>query len=231
MNWLFRRSRLSRRLGSRRFKGAQLCRPTGSALVMTLLVMLVLTALGMTAFHSVGRSLSQSGTYRVRAQASGLAAAALTYTSNDIGYRAKDYWERMNRDQQRIVRGEELEAGDRLENARIGPYLRLNQFPSATERPFPELPDEGSGLLATETVNSFESGFEGGSGFSIMLRDPIEGPAAVGYGADNFCFKKVTIAANASLGDSDAGWDGSGMVGSKRNATESYIGPIPCGAR
>lgn len=215
-------------------------RPRGSALILTMLVLLVLTALGMTAMHSVGRSLTQSGAYRVRAQAEGLTNAALVYSSYDVGKKAKDYWRRMTDDQAYGLK--DLGSSQRLARAQRGYYLVLTQDPSATQRPFSAINVGGeTGLLAAgtnsgATIKSFEQKFEPAGGaaatqFSVVVRDPIEGPTAPSYGQDGMCFKKVTIASRALVGNPLAAWEGAGMVASRRAASETYIGPIACGAR
>lgn len=215
-------------------------RPRGSALVLTMLVLLVLTALGMTAMHSVGRSLNQSGAYRVRTQAEGLTNAALVYTSYDVGKKAKDYWRRMTDDQAHGLK--DLGSAERLAKAQRGYYLVLTQDPTVTQRPFAALNASGeTGLLAAggaggTAIKSFERKFESSGGvagtqFSVVIRDPIEGPTAPSYGQEGMCFKKVTIASRSLVGNPLAGWEGAGMVASRRAASEAYIGPVACGAR
>jgi Tfp pilus assembly protein PilX len=217
-----------------------MCRPRGSALILTLLILLVLTGLGMTALHSVGRSLHQSGAYRVRTQAAGLANAAVVYTAAQVGQNAEHYLKDLTQTQAADFAS--LSAASSLKAAQRGAYITLTQDPSAaaTELAFPDIvAGNETGLLAAgtasgATVSSFEGGIGSGSApasrFSIIIRDLIEGPPVPGYGR-KFCFMKVTIAGRALVGNPGEGWEGAGMVGSKRAAVETYIGPWSCGAR
>ncbi|TDP75472.1 hypothetical protein [Bradymonas sediminis] len=205
----------------------------GSALILTLLVLLVLTGLGMTAMHSVGVSLQQSGAYRVRAQASGLANAAVLYTSSQAGKSAQHYWTQMNRQQNAAFA--DISSGSRIDTARRGAYLHLAQPQSGT-RAFKDIDITGvvgTGLLAVnDQTNSFEADSRGTqkSQFSSVIRDPMDGPAAPGAG-ESSCYKRVTVASQAMLGDPADTVTGAGMVGNKRAVLETYIGPIDCGAR
>lgn len=213
-------------------------KPRGSALILTMLVLLVLTGLGMTAMHSAGRSLKQSGAYRVRAQASGLANAAVLYTSHQAGKHAQNYWSEMNREQNSAYALPT--SGSRIEKARRGAYLQLTQEPSGSDaiRSFKDIDIPGeSGLLAGGSesgllINSFESDARGSgvSQFSSVIRDPIDGPAAPGAG-ESSCYKRVTVASRAMLGDPSDRQNSAGMLGNKRAVIETYIGPIDCGAR
>lgn len=212
-------------------------RPRGSALILTLLVLLVLTGLGMTATHSVGRSLNQSGAYRVRAQASGLANAAVLYTSSQAGKHAQKYWREMNNEQNK---GYLASSATRIEQSRRGAYLKLVQQPSGSGgvRAFTDIDIPGeTGLLAAGStgslsIGSFESDSRGSdqSQFISVVRDPMDGPAAPGAG-ESSCYKRVTVASQAMLGDPSTSVTGGGNLGNRRAVVETYIGPIDCGAR
>jgi|GEM_PF-2899039 len=212
-------------------------KPRGSALILTLLVLLVLTGLGMTAMHSVGRSLNQSGAYRVRAQASGLANAAVLYTASQAGKHAQNYWSEMNNEQNR---GYAASGSTRIEQSRRGAYLKLAQQPSGSDavRAFSDIDIPGeTGLLAAGSkaalsIGSFESDSRGSdkSQFISVIRDPMDGPAAPGAG-ESSCFKRVTVASQAMLGDPGTSVTGGGNLGNRRAVVETYIGPIDCGAR
>lgn len=233
-------SKHKRHLPPRSRTAAWARKPRGSALILTLLVLLVLTGLGMTAMHSVGRSLKQSGAYRVRAQASGLANAAVLYTSHQAGKHAQNYWSEMNREQNVAFGTPGTTTGSRIEQARRGAYLELTQEPSGSgaRRAFKDIDIPGeTGLLAAGSdsglsIHSFETDSRGSgiSQFTSVIRDPIDGPAAPGAG-ESSCYKRVTVASRAMLGDPSASGLAAGVRGTKRAAVETYIGPIDCGAR
>lgn len=210
--------------------------PHGSALILTMLILLVLTGLGMTAMHSVGHSLRQSSAYRVRAQASGLANAAVLYTSTQAGKHAQNYWSEMNRFQNDRFR---TSSGSRIANAQRGAYLMLSQDNrSGGSRAFTDIDVGGeTGLLAagnssSASIPSFESDHRGTgvSQFTSVVRDPMDGPGAPGAG-ENSCFKRVTVASQAVVGDPVKSRKGVGSLGNKRAVIETYIGPVDCGAR
>lgn len=211
-------------------------RQHGSALILTMLILLVLTGLGMVAMHDVHRSVRQSGTYRVRTQAAGLSEAALNYTAFQTSESADKFWDMMNKPQSHAI-GSTTDSTARLSNARRGAYIKMQQQAGASSgQAFPGLSDATeTGLLTDGSHPSVESGFISPSEsiakskFAVVIRDPIDGPPAPGYG-DGWCYKKVLIASRAMVGEPSADWSGSGMVADKRNAIETYIGPVQCGA-
>jgi hypothetical protein len=202
----------------------------GSALILTMLILLVLSAIGMVALADVGRSVKQSGVYRVRAQAQNFSEAAAEYVVRDSGERADAYWNMMERGQMNSLDG--MAIGNRLATSRRGAFVRLDRDRDGTGH-FNDLradTDWGeTGLLTNGTKSSFEAR-EGASEFSVIIRDPLDGPPAPGY-SDRYCFKKVTIASRGFVGEPDPEWTGAGMMAERRNAVETFIGPIECGSQ
>ncbi len=209
-------------------------RRRGSALILTMLILLVLSALGMMALRSVSQSVQQSGAYRVRTQADGMSEAAVEYASAQAGNDAKTFWSMMNSAQGNASR-EAIDAdsslADRKSLTRRGAFLELTQRPGTgtdIETDFEHLDttDTETGLLGS---GSFEAA-EDHTQFSVIIRDPLDGPPAPGYG-EQYCFKKVTIASRALVGQPDRDWTGSGMMAESRHGMETFIGPIECGAQ
>lgn len=202
----------------------------GSALILTMLVLLVLTGLGMLAMRNTRASLQQSGAYRVRTQATGLAEAATGYTAYLAGKDASGFWAMMQSPQVTTL-SQLADATSRQAEARRGAYLHLKQKAGTTDNIFPNVAAsaEETGLLTDGSAPSFEKR-ESASRFEVVLRDPMDGPPAAGYG-ENYCFKKVTVVSRGLIGEPSADWTGSGMVADKRTAVETYIGPIECGAQ
>jgi hypothetical protein len=213
-----------------------LAQQQGSALILTMLVLLVLTGLGMLAMRDTRASLQQSGAYRVRAQATGLAEAASGYTAYLAGKDASGFWAMMQSPQVNSL-SQLSNANARQAEARRGAFIHFKQerldlnSTTGTALVFPSLNQstEETGLLTNGTQPSFEAR-ESASQFEVVLRDPMDGPPAAGYG-ENYCFKKVTVVSRGLVGEPSHDWSGSGMVADKRTAIETYIGPIECGAQ
>jgi hypothetical protein len=198
-------------------------------LILTMLILLVLTGLGMVALRSTTRSVQQSGAYRVRTQANTFSEAAAEYSAALASKDAATFWGMMRSAHDNSLDG--LSMSDSQKSHAIGPYIKLRQKAGDTAN----RKSDFEGMEPTETTtglfgdDSFEVG-ETGAEFSVIFRDPLDGPPAPGYG-ENFCFKKVTITSRARIGTPDRTWGGSGMTGEKRNSIEAFIGPIECGAR
>ncbi|QDG50766.1 hypothetical protein FIV42_08485 [Persicimonas caeni] len=207
-----------------------LAQQQGSALILTMLVLLVLTGLGMLAMRDTRASLQQSGAYRVRAQATGLAEAASGYTAYMAGKDASGFWAMMQSPQ--VTNLSQLSSANaRQAEARRGAYLHLKQKAGSGDKVFPNVTaiTGETGLLTNGSKKSFEAR-ESSSQFEVVLRDPMDGPPAAGYG-ENYCFKKITVVSRGLVGEPSHDWSGSGMVADKRTAIETYIGPIECGAQ
>lgn len=216
---------------SRRWMG----RRRGSALILTMLIMLVLGALGMMALRDVSRSVQQSGAYRVRTQADGFSEAAVEFTSTQGGNDAKTFWAEMNSDHatrsEAMLDDDNMELNNRKSLTRRGAYKVLTQRAGGVDSARDDFEhisssSEETGLLGDGSFETAEPNTE----FSVILRDPLDGPPMPGYD-DNHCFKKITIASRALLGRPDRDWSGGGMMAERRHGVETFIGPLPCGAQ
>ena len=89
---------------------------------------------------------------------------------------------------------------------------------------------EETGLFTNDssTNPSFEQG-ESTHRFALVFRDPIDGIPVPGY-SDDFCFKKVTIATEAEVGQTDPEWNNSNMIARSQSGQEVLLGPIHCGS-
>lgn len=214
-----------------------LARERGSALILTILILLVLSGLGMVALRNVASSVQQSGAYRVRAQADTFSEAAVDYASIYAGNSAERLYEdmqlaqagRINDPDNDTSTNKTATAGVRASMGRVGPHLVLHQRPGEKIQ-FGDLDtksDTVTGLVSGGSANSFEH-VEKGAEFSVVFRNPIDGPAIPGY--DSECrYKKVTIASRGRVGKPDKKWEGANMFGEKRHGIEVFIGPINCG--
>lgn len=214
-----------------------LARERGSALILTILILLVLTGLGMVALKNVANSVQQSGAYRVRAQADTFSEAAVDYASVYAANSADKLYEDMQLGQVGAFNDpdndEETDAtatsDQRIAMERVGPHLVLHQKPGEKIQ-FGDLDtqsDTVTGLVSGGSVKSFEA-MEDNVQFSVVFRNPIDGPAIPGF--DSECrYKKVTIASRGRVGKPDNKWEGAGMFGEKRHGIEVFIGPINCG--
>jgi hypothetical protein len=203
----------------------------GSALILTMLILLVLSGLGMVALRSTTRSVQQSGTYRVRTQANTFSEAAVEYSGSLASQDAATFWGMMRSSQDNALNGLS-DISNRQDRHAIGPFIKLHQKGAEDTA---DRVNHFEGMTPTATAtglfgdDSFEDG-EQGAEFEVIFRDPLDGPPAPGYG-ENYCFKKVTITSRAIVGEPDRTWAGSGMMGERRNSIEAFIGPIECGAR
>ena len=216
----------------------------GSALILVMMILLVLSAVGMVALRDVSRTVQQAGAYRVRSQARTFSASAAEYATKRSGDDAKGFWQMMTKSHVNDL--SELGSGDRMGTARMGAFVKLTQRPgdsTTKETGFPELntTTDETGLFynsANSAAVSFETkenqsaadDTEKNTSFTVVLRDPIDGIPAPGY-SSNYCFKKVTVASRARVGQTDPEWEGSNMVAETRTVSEALIGPIECGSQ
>ena len=206
----------------------------GSALVLVLLILLALTAIGMVALKDVNRSIQQSGQYRVRAQAAAYADAVGQFMAKRTGDKANEYWNMMETTQDFDLRTNSS-MDNRKNFATRGAFFELTQDPDNADDEkkdfrtlFDMLGGDESGLfVGSSGERSFESR-HAGSEFSVIIRDPVDGIPAPGY-SNQFCFKKVTIAARAQLGELSDSWTQPRQVGVGRTVAEGLIGPMDCG--
>ncbi len=209
-----------------------LARRRGSALVLTMLILLVLSGLGMVAMRDISRSLHQSGAYRVRTQADHFSEAAAEYATADASTDAASFWSMMESSNENNVSSHASSTASQKAQEELGGYVLLTQQSggSGSTDQFEALTStaDESGLLNDSGHASFEAS-EPSTQFAVIFRDPMDGPPAPGYG-DKYCFKKVTIASRALVGQPNRTWKGAGMMAEKRNGIETLIGPIECGA-
>jgi hypothetical protein len=206
-------------------------KPRGAALILAMLVMLVLSGLGLIALYSVTDSVWQSGSYRARTQANLFSDSVLTFALYRAGDRAPEELRKLAYETEK-----RFEAAGNDQAQRVAALQRGGYHISSSS---------GDGAGQTNLSNLFEGGFfaadsAGGttsfektpnspSAYRYIIRDPMEGPSVEGY-SSNFCFKKVTLASQARIGDFDAN-DSRNVVALGSNLVESWIGPVNCGSR
>ncbi|TXD35437.1 hypothetical protein FRC98_16615 [Lujinxingia vulgaris] len=203
----------------------------GAALVVVLLVILVLTGLGMVALDSTTEGVWLSASHRSRAQATVFSDAVVQFGLYRAGARAPSYSEMLK------ARAEADLSSLGSEDERVGAIRRGGyQIFSPEENPGGGqatlrgvLPD--GKLIDSASTGSLENDSTNPVSFRFIVRDPLDGPPAPGYSGE-FCFKKVTIASEAILGDvPEADTDRRRQRALGRHSTEAMIGPIDCGSR
>lgn len=207
----------------------------GSALILVLLILLALSAIGMVALRDVSRSVQHSGQFRVRTTAGIFSDGVAGFLSKRIGDKANHTWNKLQsfKGFDRNTMGTNWTSRKQIETQ--GGYLKYQQKPGGTadEQDFSSLlPVSGSesGLFTdgNSSHRSFESK-EGGTEFRAVVRDPHDGIPLPGY-SDKMCFKKVTIATQAQIGNPQGSWSEPRQVGVGRTISEALIGPTTgCG--
>lgn len=207
----------------------------GSALVLVTLLTLILAALAIVALRNVARSTQQAGVFATRHQAQMASGATANVVSRRVGDKAANVYARMEakvqgedeaEGERGLIGGEFLGSGamgSRLDAIRRGPYT---VFAGEDFEAF--LPTYGgnSRLMGTSTAPSFED--QRPSSFRAIVRDPVDAQPSEGF-SENWCFKKVQIASESTVGEQDDDWVGANRFGRSRKGIDALIGPIECG--
>ncbi|MFB6351591.1 MAG: hypothetical protein ABEN55_15765 [Bradymonadaceae bacterium] len=200
----------------------------GSALIIVLLVLLALSALGMVALQSVGDTLDRTGTYRVRSNADVFSASAARFFVGDL----KRYAGKLSKASRQKISG--ASGNQRRRFGQMGGYIRLKQQSSvgsgSATRDFEQLSsgvgDNESGLFTGGSNESFEQK-NAQSSFEIVVRNPSSPMERPGY-SGNYCFRKVTVAAQGRLGKLDSSWNAPAQVGQARTSVEGFVPVSQC---
>ncbi len=216
----------------------------GSALVLVTLLTLIMAALAIVALRNVARSTQQAAVYTTRQQAHMVSSAGTTVVARRVGDKANNVYNRMQANlygagtstdsggtafnDTGLLSGQATGAtavGNRLDTIRSGAYATFSgkEFSGLQKNNAGTLRLMGPGGTASP---SFEDQRQ--TDFRVIVRDPIEAQPAEGFSED-WCFKKVTIATEASVGDVDDDWQSANNFARSRNALDGMIGPIKCG--
>ena len=180
----------------------------GSALVLVTLVSLVLAALAIVALRNIARSVHQTAVYQTRLQSLNTSASAMGLVSRRTGDKASLVYNRMKQGMysNSTVGGNTdsgVLGGSATESARLNTVLAGNwviydghDFDHMYETP---TGNGETGLFTDGTEKSFEHRRGKETHFRAIIRDPIESSAATGF-SSNYCFKKVTMVAEATVG-------------------------------
>lgn len=214
----------------------------GSALILVTLLTLIMAALAIVALRNVARSTQQAAVFTARQQAQMTSGAGSAVIARRVGDKASNVYNRMRSniygqqsntvgsdsyDDIGLVGGEAVgaaSASNRLDAIRAGAYT---VFSGDDFSGF--LPVSGGQvrLMAPATgAPSFED--QRDTDFRVIIRDPIEAQPAEGF-SEKWCFKKVTLATEASVGDLDENWQAANTFARSRSAMDGLIGPIECG--
>lgn len=210
----------------------------GSALVLVLLVLLALSALGMVGMRNVSQSMQQSGTFRARSAANMYADASAHFMAYQLGNRAQEIWgsmERYGAMQRNNYESNTNQTSNKLSrrdsNMEQGETIRFVYDESTGRNDLSSFLNQTKGqdsgfFTWKQGQRSFETQAET-TRFEIVIRNPVDMPAPSGYSKD-YCFKKVTIAAEAELGDPTSSWKEPRPIGVGRTMLETMVGPIQC---
>lgn len=208
----------------------------GAALVVAILVMLVLSALGLVAMKSANESNWLAGTHRIGAQASSFSDSVTQYAILRSGLRASSLHALLRRRvNSELYADLEKDEDDRDGTSllRRGGYRVFTPEVNAEDGKISLHNELGQGrLLTSSAVKGVEDDKMLKPSFQYIVRDPIQGPRAPGYG-DQFCFTRVTIAAEATFahGDEVQRRARRRLRAMRRHAADAFIGPVECGAR
>ncbi len=198
----------------------------GAALLISLLLTLVLAALGIVAIQTGVRGMNQAGNYRMRKQAQLASEGAVLYVSGRVGDRATSYWSEIQRNRDILRRTSPNVAL----NTEIDGYVTVGRFMDAQNNQVDTYADtldgEGTRLYSDQAMSSHEEQFDGAS-YRVILRDPIEGPPMAGSDG-KFCYKKVMFVSEIVYGQPSSEWIKPSQASRGSNSVEALIGPIEC---
>lgn len=210
-------------------------RARGSALVIVLVVLLALSALGMVAVQAVGNSVERAGGYRVRSTATRFSSAAARFVAKRASESGGQFMAAFDKGSSAEMDGQSFSKRQGIASRGGYKYVVQDSDSSLSEGGFEELErsDNETGLFTDSgggsSVHSFESRHED-SKFEVIMRNPSGSMPAPGY-SQEYCFKTVTIAANARLGPDESDWTQSEQVGTGTHSMEAMVGPIgQCGS-
>ena len=214
----------------------------GAALVVAILVMLVLSALGMVAVKAAIDGNWQSGSYRVKAQATSFSDSVNQLGLARAGTRADTVYDMMRRQanwesgQTSVIDDGGTEIVEQIGAAafRRGGYQIWvpQEDPGDGKASLYALLGGNERFLEDGAIRGVESIERMGVDYRYIVRDPILGPPSPGFG-DEYCFVRVTVASEAGIGRGVEEEERvlRRMRGVARNSADAFIGPIACGAQ
>lgn len=200
----------------------------GAALILALLVMLVLSGLALVAMNSVATSSALSGMHRLQAQAFSVSEALNQLGMSRSGRQASTYYAQMQDDAMGMD-DETLPSDDgELGALRRGGYVLFSSEGTDEGVGQVDLQTDTGGNLLDDDGGDFVAAVESElqPRYDYIVRDPMLGPQAEGYGED-YCFIQVTVGSRGIIGEGLEGDLRQGR-GLGRNASHAMIGPIEC---
>lgn len=194
----------------------------GAALIVAILVMLVLSAMGMVAVRASMESVWTSASHRMASQANSFSDATVQYGMMRSGRNAATVYEFLRR-RSDFDMGQAT--NDDAAELRRGGYVIYIKGEAEDGQVSMDDFLAGGRLLESDVVTGLESELD--VAFRFIVRDPIVGPPAPGFG-ENYCFNRVTIASEAVVG-TEEGRRRQRAMG--RHASEAFIGPVECGTQ
>ncbi len=211
----------------------------GSAVLVSLLVVLALTGLGLVGLKHTTFEIRQSGNARLQKQATYTSEAGMMIAMQKVGTNGETYWRYMNRLHR--VQGVGVgapangnAAGDIQPEVIIGadgvpeliprgdkPSYRFHMEQFATAR----------GLFGSGT-DDFQHRQDVNAGFDVVFSDPKDGPRPPGYSKD-FCFKRFTFTSLGTISEPNAADRVLNFREPQRNSqarhvAHALVGPMLC---
>lgn len=220
----------------------------GSALILTVLLTLILSAMAIVAMRDVARSVHQSGVFRTRLQADLMSESALQVYAKRSGDKANSVLSALRKgtagmsddgttgiygqDMRNVGSGAATLKDQRIAQATEGGHVEISSTTKGVREDFMTgTTGSESGLFlkpgdTTGAIHSFET--QRDSEWRVIIRDPTDGIPAPGF-SNRYCFKKVLIASDATVGVNDGDWNTVNNIANRRHAFDALLGPVECG--
>lgn len=194
--------------------------------MLALLVMLVLSGLALVAMNSVSSSNTMSGMHRIQAQSFSMSDGLNQLGMLRSGQQATVYHAQLRDTAGGVTLDDIGDDADReLAAMRRGGFVKLTSDDTGDDG-FDNSQVQLQGADTLFDDDQFVHGVpsELDSEFGYIVRDPLLGPRAEGYG-DEFCFIQVTVGSQTRIGGGSGIGQGRALG---RNASTAMIGPVEC---
>lgn len=181
----------------------------GSALIMALLVVLVLTGLGLVGLRHTMFEIRQSSNARFAKQADYTAETGMMGAQQRVGRLGQAYWDymvRFNKERKR--------------------QFGVDEVPIY---PFDDAEFLTNGHVFGLPQGSFETEQDTDASFTVELTDPRQGVSPPGFSKE-YCFVRFTFQTTGQVGvvDNNLRWDDPVRFSQSRMRSHTVVGPLLC---